>query len=178
MARIAGIELPVNKRVEIALTYISMGIGVSISNTLIKRLGIDKNTKLKDLEEKKLNELRSIIEKEYKVEGELRSRVQMDIKRLVDLGCYRGLRHRRKLPVRGQRTKTNAHTSKKRRLVAIGKKIINMAIKASKKGTKKIRTNITMGKLYVKSTFNNTVLTLTDMKGDTLCWASGGMVGF
>jgi small subunit ribosomal protein S13 len=111
MARIAGIDLPRNKRVEIGLTYI-FGIGRSRSNAILTAAGVHPDTRVRDLAEAEVAQLREIIEREYRVEGDLRREVQMNIKRLMEIGCYRGLRHRRNLPVRGQRTKTNARTRK------------------------------------------------------------------
>jgi len=111
MARIAGITLPPEKRIEIGLTYI-FGIGRSKSKTILAEAKIDRNKKVKELSEEEINKIRQIIEKREKIEGDLRKEVAMNIKRLVDIGCYRGLRHKRKLPVRGQRTKTNARTRK------------------------------------------------------------------
>jgi len=111
MARIAGITLPSEKRIEIGLTYI-YGIGRSKSNKILEEAKIDKDKKVKSLTEDEINKIRQIIEKREKIEGDLRKDVTMDIKRMVDIGCYRGLRHRRRLPVRGQRTKTNARTRK------------------------------------------------------------------
>ena len=121
MARIAGVDLPRKKRVEIGLTYI-YGIGRSTSNRILSQLGIDPNTKTDDLSESEINRIRQVIDGGYKVEGELRTEVSMNIKRLMDLGCYRGLRHRRSLPVRGQRTHTNARTRKGPRRAAVKKK--------------------------------------------------------
>ena len=121
MARIAGVDLPKNKRIEIGLTYI-YGIGRSTSNEILARLHIDPNTRTDQLTESEINNIRKTIDNEYKVEGELRTTVSMNIKRLMDLGCYRGLRHRRSLPVRGQRTSTNARTRKGPRRAAIKKK--------------------------------------------------------
>ncbi len=109
MARIAGVDLPKNKRVEIGLTYI-YGIGLSTSQKVLARTGISPDKRIKDLSEAEVAALREIIEREYKVEGDLRREVQMNIKRLIEIGCYRGLRHRRNLPVHGQRTRTNART--------------------------------------------------------------------
>lgn len=109
MARIAGVDLPRNKRVEIGLTYI-YGIGRSTSQEILRKAGINPDTRVKDLAEDEIARLREIIAREYRVEGDLRREVQMNIKRLMDIGCYRGLRHRRNLPVRGQRTRTNART--------------------------------------------------------------------
>ncbi|MBT6502113.1 MAG: 30S ribosomal protein S13 [Deltaproteobacteria bacterium] len=120
MARIAGVDLPDNKRAEIALTYI-YGIGRSVSNKILKDAEVDKNTRMKDLKEDELGAIRKIIQSLI-VEGDLRRTRTMDIKRLLDLGCYRGLRHRRDLPCRGQRTKTNARTRKGPRRLAVGKK--------------------------------------------------------
>ena len=111
MARIAGITLPPEKRVEVGLTYI-YGIGRPKSNQILAEAKIDKNKKVKALTEDEVNKIRHIIEKREKIEGDLRKEVAMNIKRLVDIGCYRGLRHKKKLPVRGQRTKTNARTRK------------------------------------------------------------------
>ncbi|MCG8334953.1 MAG: 30S ribosomal protein S13 [Proteobacteria bacterium] len=120
MARIAGVDLPDNKRVEIGLTYI-FGIGKSVSNQIIEEASVDKNTKIKDLNEDELGKIRVIIQSLI-VEGDLRRKLNMDIKRLSDLGCYRGLRHRRQLPCRGQRTKTNARTRKGPRKISVGRK--------------------------------------------------------
>ena len=121
MARIAGVDLPRRKRIEIGLTYI-YGIGRTTSNRILSKLNIDPNTNTDDLSEAEINNIRKVIDSEYKVEGELRSEVSMNIKRLMDLGCYRGLRHRRSLPVRGQRTSTNARTRKGPKRSAIKKK--------------------------------------------------------
>lgn len=111
MARISGVDLPNDKRVEIALTYI-YGIGRTLSNEILDKCGIDPNTRVKDLMEDEISKIREILENEYKVEGDLRREVAMNIKRLTEIGCYRGRRHRTGLPVRGQRTKTNARTRK------------------------------------------------------------------
>ncbi len=111
MARIAGITLPPEKRVEIGLTYI-FGIGRSRSNKILQEAKIDKDKKVKALSEEEISQIRQILEKQEKIEGELRSETTQNIKRLVDIACYRGLRHRRRLPLRGQRTKTNARTRK------------------------------------------------------------------
>lgn len=111
MARIAGVDLPREKRVEAGLTYI-YGIGPSLSKALLAETGIDPDTRVKDLTEDDIAKLRDAIDKNYTVEGDLRRQVALDIKRLMEIGCYRGLRHRRGLPCRGQRTKTNARTRK------------------------------------------------------------------
>jgi small subunit ribosomal protein S13 len=121
LARIAGVDLPKNKRVEIGLTYI-YGIGRNTSKHILSKANIDPDTKVDKLSESEVNEIRNIIDNEYKVEGELRTDVSMNIKRLMDLGSYRGLRHRRSLPVRGQRTSTNARTRKGPKRSAVKKK--------------------------------------------------------
>ena len=121
MARISGIDLPNSKRVEIGLTYI-YGIGRNISNDILPKAKIDKKVRVSDLTDEQVNKIRTIIEKEYQVEGDLRSEISLNIKRLMDLGNYRGLRHRRHMPVRGQRTKTNARTRKGPRRLAVSKK--------------------------------------------------------
>ncbi|HHL72526.1 MAG TPA: 30S ribosomal protein S13 [Bacteroidetes bacterium] len=114
MARISGIDLPRNKRIEIALTYI-YGIGRKTANDILQKADINADTRVKDLTNDDVAKIRSVIASDYKVEGALRTEVQMNIKRLMDIGCYRGLRHRRGLPVRGQRTHTNARTRKGRK---------------------------------------------------------------
>ena len=121
MARVAGVDLPPNKRAEIGLTYI-YGIGRSRSNAVLKEAGVNLDTRVRDLSEDELSRIRAILETQGEIEGDLRKRVQMDIKRLMDIGCYRGLRHRRGLPVRGQRTHTNARTRKGPRRATIAKK--------------------------------------------------------
>ncbi len=122
MARIAGVDLPREKRVEIGLTYI-YGIGVASSNKILKEAGVNPDTRVKDLTDDEVNNIRKVIDGTYKVEGDLRREVALNIKRLTEIGCYRGLRHRKSLPVRGQRTKTNARTRKgPRKLVSKSKK--------------------------------------------------------
>ena len=121
MARIAGVDLPRGKRMEVALTYI-YGIGRSTSQKILTEAGVDWNTKSDDLTEGQITSLRKIIDEKHKVEGDLRRDISMNIKRLMDLGAYRGLRHRKGLPVRGQRTSTNARTRKGPRRAVMGKK--------------------------------------------------------
>ena len=123
MARIAGIDLPRDKRIEVALTYIT-GIGLSSSRKILQKTGIDPDLRVRDMPPDQAAKIRDVISNEFKVEGALRSEVQMNIKRLMDIGCYRGLRHRRNMPVRGQRTHTNARTrrAKKRHAIGIKKK--------------------------------------------------------
>jgi small subunit ribosomal protein S13 len=121
MARVAGVDLPPNKRAEVGLTYI-YGIGRSRSASILNEAKINLDTRVKDLNEDELSRIRAILEAQGEIEGDLRKRVQMDIKRLMDIGCYRGLRHRRSLPVRGQRTHTNARTRKGPRRATVAKK--------------------------------------------------------
>ena len=121
MARIAGVDLPNEKRVEIGLTYI-FGIGRKSSNKILSETGINPDTRVKDLTEDEISKLRAAIDKDYHVEGDLRRQTALDIKRLIVIGCYRGLRHRRGLPVRGQRSKTNARTRKGPRKTMANKK--------------------------------------------------------
>jgi len=121
MARVAGVDLPPNKRAEIALTYI-YGIGRSRSASILNEAQVNLDTRMRDLSEEELSRIRSVIEGQGEIEGDLRKRIQMDIKRLMDIGAYRGLRHRRGLPVRGQRTHTNARTRKGPRRATVAKK--------------------------------------------------------
>ncbi len=119
MARISGVDIPRNKTVEIALTYI-YGIGLTSSQRILSRVNIPGGTRVRDLTEEQVNRIRVLIDNEYKTEGDLRREVQLNIKRLMDIGCYRGLRHRKGLPTRGQRTRTNARTRRGRRGPSIG----------------------------------------------------------
>ncbi|MCL4542335.1 MAG: 30S ribosomal protein S13 [Deltaproteobacteria bacterium] len=121
MARISGVDLPKNKRIEIALTYI-FGLGRSLSKRILEKANVGLDTKVKDLTDTQINLIRQLIDGEYKVEGDLKREVQMNIKRLIDIGSYRGIRHKRGLPVRGQRTKTNARTRKGPRKSTVGGK--------------------------------------------------------
>ena len=121
MARIAGVDLPKEKRIEVALTYL-YGIGLSRSRVILENTGVDPSRRAVDLTDDDVNKLRQEIEGNYKVEGALRTEVSMNIKRLTDIGCYRGIRHRRGLPVRGQRTSTNARTHKGKKRAIAGKK--------------------------------------------------------
>lgn len=121
MARIAGVDLPREKRIEIGLTYI-FGVGLSTSKKILAATGIDPNTRVKNLTDEDAQKLRAELENNYKVEGDLRREISMNIKRLMDIGCYRGVRHRLGLPVRGQHTKTNARTRKGPKRTVAGKK--------------------------------------------------------
>ncbi len=121
MARIAGVDIPRDKRIEVALTYI-FGIGRYLSNKILSEAAIDPNKRTNSLSEEEVAKIRELIERDFKVEGDLRKEVSVNIKRLMDIGCYRGLRHRKSLPVRGQRTKTNSRTRKGPRKTSMKKK--------------------------------------------------------
>ena len=121
MARIAGVDLPNSKRVEVALTHI-YGLGRTLARKIVAEAGVNPDTRVHKLTDDEIAHLRNIIEKDYKIEGELRTEISMNVKRLIDIGCYRGFRHRRGLPVRGQRTRTNARTRKGKRKTVAGKK--------------------------------------------------------
>ena len=121
MARIAGVDLPANKRAEVGLIYI-YGIGRSRANKVLGEAGVSSDKRIRELTEEEVNRIRTVLDQQGGVEGDLRKQIQMDIKRLMDIGCYRGLRHRRGLPVRGQRTHTNARTRKGPRRMTVAKK--------------------------------------------------------
>lgn len=123
MPRISGVDLPRNKRIEIALTYI-FGIGLPSSQAILKKADIDPNVRSDDLSEEQVKRIRDLINEEYKVEGPLRTEVQMSIKRLIDIGSYRGMRHKRGLPARGQNTRNNAHTRRSKRRASPSKKSV------------------------------------------------------
>ena len=174
MARIAGIDLPRDKRIEIGLTYI-YGIGRKTASDILAATGIDPDLRVRDLTEDDASKLREYIEHHYRVEGDLRRDVAFDIKRLIEIQCYRGIRHRKGLPVRGQRSKTNARTRK-------GPKKTMAAQKGGKKTTavrrRRERKNIERGAAHIQSTFNNTIVTITDVQGNAISWASSGELGF
>ncbi|MBA2677505.1 MAG: 30S ribosomal protein S13 [Ktedonobacteraceae bacterium] len=121
MARIAGVDIPNEKRIEISLCYI-FGIGLTTSRKILDRTRINPDTRVRNLSEEEVNRLREVIDREYRVEGDLRREVDMNIKRLIEIGCYRGMRHRRNLPLRGQRTRTNARTRRGPKRTVAGKK--------------------------------------------------------
>src|ERR1700678_2344153 len=162
VARIAGVNIPTNKRVVVALQYIH-GIGPAKAKEIVHKVSIPEARRVSQLTDQEVLQLREVIDRDYMVEGDLRREVAMNIKRLMDLGCYRGLRHRRGLPVRGQRTHTNARTRK-------GKAVANA-------GKKKLR-NITSGVSHVAATSNNTVITITDAQASPIAWSSSGSQGF
>src|SRR5947209_3778166 len=168
MARVAGVDLPPNKRAEIGLTYI-YGIGRSRSTSILNEAQVNRDIKIRDLSEEDLSRIRAVIDAQGEIEGDLRKRVQMDIKRLMDIGAYRGLRHRRGLPVRGQRTHTNARTRKGPRRATIAKK---------KVFRKKEKKNIPVGIAYIAASFNNTMISITDLEGNLIAQSSSGARGF
>ena len=192
MARIAGVDLPRTKRVEIGLTYI-YGIGRHRSNVILDAAGVSPDIRVKDLSEDDVRKISRVIEEQGGVEGDLRKEVSMNIKRLMDIGCYRGLRHRRGLPVRGQRTRTNARTRKGPRRGAVARRrrrcrrmaktepvegaqpkeaAKRPAKKAFKKrGEKRI---VHHGVVHIQASFNNTIITITDAEGHVVSWSSAG----
>src|SRR5205807_10575005 len=191
MARIAGVDIPRDKRVEISLTYI-YGIGLTTSQKILERARVNPDTRVKNLTEEEVNRLRELIDREYKVEGDLRREVDMNIKRLIEIGCYRGMRQRRNLPVRGQRTRTNARTRRGPKRTVAGKKkavakksrrggIAYMAADKKKptgKPRRRERKSIPRGQAHIQATFNNTIVTLTDPNGNVISWGSAGGQGF
>src|ERR1051326_2039065 len=167
MARIAGVDLPLNKRVEVGLTYI-FGIGRSRSADILGKAEVNRDTRVKDLSEDEVRRIRQIITDEGKVEGDLRKDVGLDIKRLMEINCYRGVRHRPGLPARGPRTHTHARPRKGPRHGA-----------AARAGTKKKeRKNIPHGVASIAATFNNTIVAISDPMGNILAWSSAGRIGF
>ncbi len=152
MARIAGVNIPTNKRVVIALQYIH-GIGPKKANEIMEKVGIPEARRVSQLTDQEVLQIREVIDRDYMVEGDLRREVAMNIKRLMDLGCYRGLRHRRGLPVRG-----------------LGKEATRVR--------RRERKNIASGVAHVNATFNNTMITITDAQGNTIAWSSAGTMGF
>ena len=180
MARIAGVNIPTSKRVPIALTYIH-GIGSSIANEICEAVKIDKSRRINELSDAEILAMREHIDANFTVQVDLRREVQMNIKRLMDLGCYRGLRHRRNLPVRGQRTHTNARTRKGPAKAIAGKKKQGEGSMAreTRRGTKKkVIKNIAAGVAHVNSSFNNTKILISDVQGNAIAWSSAGTMGF
>src|SRR5580765_8260245 len=173
MARIAGVDLPRQKHINIALTYI-YGIGHPRAARILDEAKVDPMKKVQDLSEEEVNHIRTVIEAEGLVEGDLRKEISMNIKRLIEIGSYRGFRHRRNLPVRGQRTHTNARTRKGPRKGTVAQK------KKGKKKTfkKKERKHVPHGLAYIQASFNNTIVTISDMNGNVLSWKSSGSLGF
>ena len=166
--RIVGVDLPQNKRGEIALTYI-YGIGRSASKSILDKAGIDRDIKVKDWTDDQAAKVREVIGAEYKVEGDLRSEVQLNIKRLMDIGCYRGVRHRIGLPLRGQSTKNNARTRKGKKKTMAKKTV------AAKKRNVKVDA---YGQAHIHSSFNNIIVSLANSEGQVISWSSAGKMGF
>src|SRR5213592_1505222 len=164
MARIAGVDLPRDKKILYALPYI-YGIGPRNAKKILAETGVNADARVRDLRDAEVARLRQVIERDYKVEGALRTEVAMNIKRLMDIGTYRGSRHRKNLPVRGQRTHTNARTKKGPRRAIAGKKRAKKVVEAE-------------GIAHITATFNNTLITITDMQGNALTWGSSGKAGF
>src|SRR6056300_1674860 len=179
MARIAGINIPQNKLVHIGLTYI-YGIGDKFSQQICSSLEIPKQKRVNELTDDEILKIREYIDQNFKVEGDLRRDYSLSIKRLIDLACYRGSRHRKKLPVRGQRTRCNARTRKGKAIAIAGKKLTptKKSNKSSYSKKKKIKKNILNGIAYVQSTFNNTIISIADTNGNVVSWASAGQKGF
>ena len=176
MARIAGVNIPDNKHAVISLTYV-FGVGRSAAKAICASAGIDEKVKISDLSEKEIDAVRGAVG-ELSVEGDLRREISMNIKRLMDLGCYRGLRHRRGLPLRGQRTKTNARTRKGPRKPIKRSENISMATPEKKTTRKKVKKTVVDGIAHIHASFNNTIVTITDRQGNTLSWATSGGSGF
>ena len=184
MARIAGVNIPTQKRVEISLTYIH-GIGRTKASEICAKVGIPAERRVNELTDDEVVRIRECIDRDYMVEGDLRRESAMNIKRLMDLGCYRGLRHRKGLPVRGQRTHTNARPARDRRGRSQARRSSQGTRSESETMAKpqtrlrrRERKNITSGIAHVSATFNNTKITITDVQGNTISWSSSGSQGF
>ena len=194
MARIAGVDLPQNKQVWIGLTYI-YGIGRSRSSDILGKAEVPAITKVKDLTEDEARRIRKVITDEGKVEGDLRKEISQNIKRLMEIGCYRGMRHRRGLPVRGQRTHTNARTRKgprkrRRRGQEEGDQEVSPRIRgrrwpkrkqqegSARAPSSKEKSNVPHGVAHIQATFNNTIVSIADPEGNVLAWSSAGRIGF
>src|SRR6476646_884834 len=171
MARIAGVDIPREKRVEVSLTYI-FGIGLPTAEKILAQTNINPDTRVRDLTEEQVNRLRELIDRRYKVEGDLRREVALNIKRLIEIGSYRGMRHRRNLPVRGQRTKTNARQRRG------PKKTVGVRRKKAVKQRRREKKNVPQGHVHIQATFNNTIITITDLNGAVISWGSAGVAGF
>ena len=187
MARIAGVDLPREKRVQVGLTYV-YGIGQTTANKILAATGINPDTRVKDLTLEEEAKIRDYIDQaNIIVEGDLRRNVALDIKRLVEIQSFRGTRHRKNLPCRGQRTKTNARTCKvpsARSLTRRSKEVLRMASAITPRRAQNVRMkrkerkNIAAGQAHIQSTFNNTVVTITDLQGNAVSWCSSGSLNF
>jgi len=168
VARIAGVNLPTNKRVVIALQYIH-GIGRKIAQDIMDKANLPPGRRVSQLTDAEVLQIREIIDRDYMVEGDLRREVSMNIKRLMDLGCYRGLRHRKGLPVRGQELPAPDRLRTAKGLI-MGKEATRVR--------RRERKNIASGVAHVAASFNNTMITITDAQGNTIAWSSAGTMGF
>ena len=168
MARIAGVDIPNDKRVVISLTYV-YGIGLATSKKILAAAGVSEDIRVKDLTNDQEDAIRREVDA-IKVEGDLRREVNLNIKRLMEIGSYRGIRHRRGLPVRGQNTKNNARTRKGKAVAIAGKK------KPTRK--RRVKKNIESGIAHIHATFNNTIVMITDVHGNAVAWSSAGALGF
>ena len=186
MARIAGVDLPKDKRIEIGLTYV-YGIGRTSAKKILDMTGINPDTRVKDLTDEEEAKLREAIDHHYIVEGDLRRQTALDIKRLTEIGCYRGMRHRRGLPVRGQRSKTNARTRKgsgnapsQIRRSKEGYELwqLRQALRRKSELAGENARTLKKGQVHISSSFNNTMVTITDTQGNAISWASAGGLGF
>ncbi len=178
MARIAGVNVPLNKRVEVGLTYI-YGVGEATARKLLQDAGVDPNTYVRELTDDEVIRLRNSVDQELSVEGDLRRERSQNVKRLMENGSYRGLRHRRGLPANGQRTKTNAphpqgsppHAGRRQ---AQGEEVVAQQRPGRGRGRRRPRRNVPVGQAHIKTSFNNTIVTLTDREGNVLAWESAG----
>ena len=184
MARISGVDIPREKRLEISLTYI-YGIGRTTSQRICASTNTSPDTRVRDLTDEEVTRLRNYIDSNLQVEGDLRRDVSQDIKRKMEIGCYQGIRHRKGLPVHGQRTHTNARTRKgpeeDRGRKEEGAQVMPKPTKAAgaaRRPRKRERKNVSFGVAHIKSSFNNTIVTISDPEGNVLAWASAGNVGF
>src|SRR5262249_828667 len=184
MARIAGVDIPREKRVEVALTYI-FGIGLPTAQKILTQTNVNPDTRVRDLTEEQVNRLRELIDRRYKVEGDLRREVALNIKRLIEIGSYRGMRHRRNLPGRGQRTKTNARQRRgpkktgggRRKKEPEGNREQLAERNTGAQRRRRERKNVPQGHVHIQATFNNTIITITDLGGAVISWGSAGVAG-
>ena len=180
MARISGVDIPA-RSASTSPSPTSSAIGRTTAQLICEQTGIDPNTRVRDLTDSEVNKIRAWIDSNLKVEGDLKRDIQQDIKRKMEIGCYQGLRHRAGLPVRGQRTHTNARTRKGPKKTVAGKKKVRsngQAEAGGRRPRKRERKNVAYGVAHIKSSFNNTIVAISDQEGNILAWASAGNVGF
>jgi small subunit ribosomal protein S11 len=181
MARISGVDIPREKRLEISLTYI-FGIGKPTAQKICADTGLNPNERVRNLTEDEINKIRAWVDANITVEGDLRRDVAQDIKRKIEIGCLQGVRHRKGLPVRGQRTHTNAHPKgpeEDRCQQEEGcEEVMAKPKPGGRRPRKRERKNVTNGVVHIKSSFNNTIVSITDTEGNVISWASSGGVGF